>query len=86
MPGAGADPICSEPDLAPVPRTSGARAAQKVAAPQHCSNAQEWGDCVHCTGVGLQRNVVVGVGCTECGCSKGWPCSGQCTGMWYYKG
>ena len=29
LPGAGADPIWSEPESAPGPRTSGARAAQK---------------------------------------------------------
>ena len=33
LPGAGADPIWSE--SAPGPQTSGAGAAQKVAAPQH---------------------------------------------------
>ena len=36
LPGAGADPIWSEPEAARGPRTSGAGAAQKVAAPQHC--------------------------------------------------
>ena len=35
--GAGAKPISSEPESAPGPRTSGA--AQKVAAPQHCTKA-----------------------------------------------
>ena len=35
LPGSGADPIWSEPESAPGPRTSGAGAAKKVAAPQH---------------------------------------------------
>ena len=37
LPGAGAEPIWSEPESAPAPRTAKAGAAQiKVAAPQHC--------------------------------------------------
>ena len=35
LPGAGADPILSEPESAPGPRTFGAGAAKKMAAPQH---------------------------------------------------
>ena len=38
LPGAGADQIWSEPESAPGPRTSGAGAAQKVAAPHHRCN------------------------------------------------
>ena len=38
--GAGADPICSEPESAPGPQTSGAGAAQKLAAPQHWSESR----------------------------------------------
>ena len=45
LPGAGADPIWSEPEAAPGPRTSGAGAAQKVAAPQHCFQVWFSGVC-----------------------------------------
>ena len=42
LPGAGADPIWSEPESSPGPRTSGAGAAKKGAAPQHCVEETTW--------------------------------------------
>ena len=61
--GAGADPIWSEPEpeSAPGPRTSGA--AQKVAAPQHCSQVTSTVNLKQKTSRCASKNQCCGTSC-----------------------